>query len=68
MDEQEYEVVTELSRPPIGLEPRKIWVEARTRAVLEAMLRYVNAGYAVPQAWRDELGLNLADLEDEASP
>ncbi len=55
----------DIPRPPLGLEPRKIWVESRTRQVLEAMLRYLDAGMKIPREWSRELGVNLDDLEAE---
>ena len=41
--------------PPLGLRP--VWVAAslRIQEILEAMLRYQDAGWPVPQLWLDEL-------------
>ena len=42
-------------KPPLGLMPRYLMEEQRTIAILEAMLRYVNAGLLIPVEWTDEL-------------
>ncbi|MBR4614870.1 MAG: hypothetical protein IKO55_04635 [Kiritimatiellae bacterium] len=49
--------------PPLGLMPRKIHVQRRTVDILEAMLRYVSAGLAIPDEWKDELSENLDDSD-----
>lgn len=46
---------TSLETPPLGLRPKKIALEARLKEVLEAMLRYVQAGKSIPGEWVTEL-------------
>lgn len=37
--------------PPIGIKPRKIWLESRFLELSGAINRYVNAGMGVPVEW-----------------
>jgi hypothetical protein len=46
--------VTRAPKPPIGLLPRSIADDARRFEVAAAILRYVEAGYPLPQEWVDE--------------
>lgn len=41
-------------KPPLGLRPRFIVAEHRVREIDEAIQRFAEAGWAVPQAWTDE--------------
>ena len=41
--------------PPIGIMPRKIWLEHRAIDILDAMRRYIESGKEVPEGWLDEL-------------
>ena len=50
-------------KPPIGLRPRKVVVQARTVEILEAMIRYVAEGREIPEDWRKELDDLLDDTE-----
>jgi len=59
MDEQQQQ--TTMQKPPLGLRPRFIIVEHRTLEILEAMIRYVQVGYQVPNEWREELNDLLDD-------
>lgn len=43
-------------QPPLGLKPKEIVDKERTKEILEAMLRYVEADVKVPNAWWQELG------------
>lgn len=46
-------------KPPLGIPPRKIFIQWRTIDILEAMLRYAKKGIRIPVPWRDELDLHL---------
>lgn len=59
MDEQQQQ--TTMQKPPLGLRPRFIVVKHRTLEILEAMIRYVQVGYQVPNEWREELNDLLDD-------
>ena len=48
-------LVKHIEKPPIGLRPKIVHDQPRAVEILEAMLRYVEADKAVPQAWLDEL-------------
>lgn len=41
--------------PPLGLRPRKNWLEARFKEVLEALARYTLEGKDIPSEWIAEL-------------
>ncbi len=41
--------------PPIGLMPKKIWIEQRIVDIEAAIERYKNAFVEIPQEWIDEL-------------
>lgn len=43
------------SRPPIGLLTNEHWVRGRVRDILEAMIRYSDAGRQIPKSWIEEL-------------
>ncbi len=56
----------ELPKPPIGLMPRKLWLEQRFDNVRAAIDRYIIAGQRVPPEWweeRDILALEIAEYE-----
>lgn len=40
---------------PIGLKPKKNWINERIKEILEAMLRYNNNGKDIPSEWITEL-------------
>ena len=42
-------------KPPVGLRPRDISDEARLDEISEAMKRYSDAGYVIPNEWDREL-------------
>lgn len=46
--------------PPVGVEPRHIWVAERRRDLEAAIERYIAASLTVPQEWLEEL--NQTDL------
>ena len=43
------------TKPPLGLTPRWVLDIQRTREILAAMDRYVEAGRFIPEEWTDEL-------------
>ena len=43
------------AKPPLGLTPRWFFDLQRTREILAAMDRYVEAGLVIPEEWTDEL-------------
>ena len=46
------------AKPPIGIEPKRIWQEKRLQELLKAIQRYKDAMIAVPHEWNEE-ALNL---------
>lgn len=63
---REAERAAVMPKPPLGVLPRYLWAEqyptptalqvrVRRRVLLEAMLRYEQAGVDEPRAWLDEL-------------
>lgn len=42
------------SKPPIGVKPRYIHDEQRSRDLTEAIVRYLNEGLTIPSEWVDE--------------
>lgn len=49
--------------PPLGIVPRKFWVENRADALMEAMERYRRGKYIIPVEWVDELAEHLRTLD-----
>ena len=43
------------TKPPLGLTPRSFLDLQRTKEILAAMDRYVEAGRFIPEEWTDEL-------------
>ena len=41
-------------QPPVGLKPRWLHEEQRLKEVKEAILRYIDAGVAIPKEWMEE--------------
>jgi hypothetical protein len=44
-----------MKKPPIGLIPRSIWDFQRIDQISNAINRYIDAGYAIPEEWIEEL-------------
>lgn len=44
----------DVKKPPLGLIPKWIWIEQRLDAIAEAISRYKQAGWEVPQEWYEE--------------
>lgn len=49
--------------PPLGLLPRKFWIENRADDILEAMERYRRGTYSIPVEWVEELAEHLRTLD-----
>ena len=45
----------QIKKPPLGLMPRWLHNKRRKREIVEAMLRYIDAGVAIPNEWIQEL-------------
>jgi len=41
-------------KPPIGIDPKEIWIERRRIALRNAIDRYKVAGFPVPVEWYEE--------------
>lgn len=41
-------------RPPLGLMPKFAWIDARIRAIADAMARYMDKHHPIPKEWIDE--------------
>ena len=55
-------------KPPLGILPRKIFVQERAGEILNAMLRYVAEGLEVPLEWRSELDERLYEEDVWTKP
>jgi hypothetical protein len=42
------------TKPPLGLEPRRIWQEKRLQELQRAIQRFRDAAVAVPREWIEE--------------
>lgn len=42
-------------KPPLGLRPKRIVDALRREEILEAIKRYIVAGYPIPEIWISEL-------------
>lgn len=47
-------VEKKLERPPLGLMPKNIWIEKRIEDIAQAIRRYIESSFHVPQEWIDE--------------
>lgn len=43
-----------MEKPPLGLRPKFIWLKQRKTEIQEAVIRYFEAGVAVPIEWIEE--------------
>lgn len=50
------------TKPPLGLKPRKFWLEERRNEIVLAMSRYITEGKPIPFEWVEELS-NLLTKE-----
>lgn len=57
-----------MSRPPLGIIPRRFWDETRYSALQDAMRRYIAAGFVIPEAWVDEHNELEAKLGGDHTP
>lgn len=47
-------VEKKLEKPPLGLMPKNIWIEKRIEDIAQAIRRYIESNFHVPQEWIDE--------------
>lgn len=43
-----------IKKPPLGIMPRQVWLDARKAALCEAIKRYLEEGKAIPPEWVEE--------------
>lgn len=55
----------EKPKPPLGLMPHHCWVYRRISEIMRAIIRYEDAGMAVPSEWCDELRAHLVASNPE---
>ena len=48
--------------PPMGIMPRKYWIENRVQDILESIELYRRSKYIIPIEWVDELSDHLRTL------
>ena len=53
----------QIKKPPIGLIPRKLWLEVRLVDIKQAIDRYTEAGQDIPEAWREESELLKIEID-----
>lgn len=41
-------------KPPLGITPRKFWIEHRMEHIIDAMNRFLQAGKEIPVKWVEE--------------
>lgn len=49
-------------KPPLGIMPKKIWIEQRMKVIGRAMFRYLEAGKEIPEEWKDEYVSHLGTI------
>lgn len=47
--------MSELEKPPLGLEPRWVHDSRRAKDILDAIERYTDANMSIPKTWVEEL-------------
>lgn len=52
-----------LVKPPLGIMPRKLWIEIRLKELSEAMYRYISVGSPIPEEWAQEYNQLLSELQ-----
>ncbi|MFW5438109.1 hypothetical protein [Paenibacillus apiarius] len=40
-----------MSKPPLGIMPKRIWIEQRCKEITDAIQRYIEAGHTIPIEW-----------------
>ena len=50
-----HDVSDKIEKPPLGIMPKKLWIEFRRNEIIEAIIRYSEALKEIPQEWVDEL-------------
>lgn len=52
-----------LKKPPLGLIPRKIWLEDRLNEMNACFTRYLSEDYQFPEEWVKERNWLIAELK-----
>jgi hypothetical protein len=55
-----------MMKPPIGLRPKYIAVSSRIKEIHEAMLRYIDADYVIPDEWLLEYMELTAQMKEDS--
>lgn len=50
----EYVPIQTYIKPPLGIEPKDIWIKKRFQDLKDAISRYNNASLEIPMEWIDE--------------
>lgn len=53
-----------VTKPPLGVMPRKTWDRQRQKDLADAMARYLEAGMKIPSEWIEEYN-EISDKEEE---
>ncbi len=53
----------QIKKPPIGLIPRKLWLETRIVDIRQATERFNDAKEDIPTAWQEEAELLKIEIE-----
>ena len=53
-----------IKKPPIGVMPKRLWVESRKEELKGAINRYLEAGFEIPKEWVDEFNGYCKSYED----
>lgn len=64
-DEKPIPKDTQLLKPPIGLLPKKIWLENRVKEINEAIKRYIDSNVSIDPNWIQERNEILEQEENE---
>jgi hypothetical protein len=51
-----------VEKPPLGVVPRKLWLEGRLKELKRTILSYTHSGYSVKIEWVEERNEILAEL------
>jgi hypothetical protein len=51
-----------VEKPPLGVVPRKLWLEGRLKELKRTILSYTHSGYSVKIEWVEERNQILAEL------
>lgn len=62
MPPREYFEGTSYIKVPIGVIPKKLWIEQRIEDLKQTIYRYLDANLPVPHAWYEELEEHIKGL------